>query len=346
MPELVYSSKLQDLLAVDDCRTGFGGPQRKVKFTRHAADMVREACFVTEKQFGTGGCRFLTATIPGSTPQAIKVIALFSSYLTQLQNQWIRDVAPGSWVITVWELQERGALHTHTLIGVRHPGDRERICRQFQRHWRKVLCDLSESTGVDLFEKAEGGSWKDAVWAPVCRAEVIKFSVARYMSKYLSKWKQKRTTAGVFNPASWWSVSKKARLAVTKSRRATGTCSAPLAHCQLFYQVCRDTVDSMTERMFDYRNEFEPSDRFSIALGEADKLNSVFDYVSKFFTERFAIYEKQLRSTIAWMGLLTSQDIVQLVPSVMISIINAGLRPFSPAYPLPDSMSKLYAVYS
>jgi hypothetical protein len=102
----------------------------------------------------------------------------------------------------------------------------------------------------------------------------------------------------------------------------------------------------MAERMFDYRNEFHPSDRFAIALGESEKLNSVFDYVSNFFIDRFKIYEKELQSTIAWMGLLTSQDIVQLVPSVMISIINAGLRPLRVAYPLPESMSTRYTVYS
>lgn len=162
---------------------------------------------------------FLTGTLPGSTDEAITTFARLSSEIQTRVTQYIRDHAPHSKYVFVWELQKRGALHCHIAVGVFNKRTKREIKRTFHRYWCRLLKRLSFREGVDLFGRREGGSWASQPRMVRAIAQDVRQSVARYLAKYLSKGGDSNTDLTGLAPSRWYSASLSLKQEVIRRTR-------------------------------------------------------------------------------------------------------------------------------
>lgn len=228
-------------------KSGWGLYPRRTRFGAKPRHMLLEAGAVVDKTFGTNAL-FLTGTLPGSTQNALWGICLYSGYIVNRLQQWLRRKLGDLHSFYAWELQKRGALHIHYVCA---SGDRamlETIQEGFKAQWVKILKDVCRKSGLDLFEK-DGKRWswidEESIQAD---AQFITKSCAAYVSKYVGKGANERHKGfgSLFRPARWWG------------------CTRPLRHKVL---QSRDTLES---GFGDYERQFE---RFQEIGGEISKLS-------------------------------------------------------------------------
>lgn len=154
------------------------------KGTRHA---LLECGAVVDMWYGRNAL-VLTGTLPGSTNEANEVLARFSAYIVNRLNQYCRRLVSGElWCFYVWEWQKRGALHIHYCVASGGRDSLSRLRSGFRDFWFSLLLQLSEKSGVDLFCRATGGSWRDKKDKLQADAQFVKKSVAAYFAKYAGK---------------------------------------------------------------------------------------------------------------------------------------------------------------
>lgn len=230
---------------------------RCVQFTRLAKRTVREAGAAMELACGRN-IVFLTGTLPGGTREALRGICNASAYIYARVRQWIRDTAHGAYTVAVWELQKRGALHLHVAVGHANRKMLARIRAGFRRFWLKLLLLVSRRMQVDLFARAQGGTWS-ADWRK-CRtdAQYVKKSVAQYLAKYLSKGSNSQAHGETFSPVSWWGISRNLRDLMGEHRQAIEIGRlAPAGVAQIAEKI-GGWIVARVPKVFPVRNEFEP----------------------------------------------------------------------------------------
>ena len=207
-------------------KNGYGSmPENAPNFGKNAKNSIRWGAAAIEKQFGTNRCVFLTGTLPGSTVEAMFIFAAYSSWFVDRLNKWLLKNYPingKSYRVSAWELQERGALHLHALVAA-PDGMSDDLIKAFQVYWIKLLEYLSDCTGVDLFARGVGGSWRGQYEVVkkikgkrkpmkdiMCYGAVVLKTVAGYLSKYLSKGTGdfRFCKSPEYYPARWWSASR------------------------------------------------------------------------------------------------------------------------------------------
>lgn len=114
----------------------------------------------------------------------------------------------------VWERQKRGALHLHYCCVVENPDVRAEIIESFHSEWRSLMLRLSRLSGVDVFERSYGGSWKNNPEYPRTDAQECEKSAVSYLAKYTSK--ECGKGYGRWCPNRWWGISRPL-LALTRS---------------------------------------------------------------------------------------------------------------------------------
>lgn len=252
---------------------GYGTQPKGVKFGLRAKRLIRRSAGV----FGVGGYQnwnlFLTGTLPGGTEDAFRAIAAHSSWivhtlLTRIPRL-IEVPARDLMYQWVWEWQKRGALHWHCVIKL--PGWKERdvLLSGFTDLWNSALRGLSERSGVDVFERAEGGTWKDNPETWRSRAEVLRKNPANYMSKYMSK-SESKDGKGFFSPTRWYGLSR-----------------------NLHRQLRKDTIRVSTHESNSTRHEISDVD-LGILKELAERSSSHFYFADKFGSGRnFVFYPKE-----------------------------------------------------
>lgn len=234
MPGLVHSSKVRDRNVK---KAGYGKLARVTKFTSAARRLVKNGCGVLKREFGKS-ITFATVTLVGSTASAMRALAEQSGRAADLFMHWVKSKAPGANIVYVWELQGRGALHLHAAIG-----HHDHLClrtiehgiKEYVYQWHETL---SRHAGVDMFQSAEGFSWRGFPEVVRSNSKPIRKCVKAYMSKYLTK-----GGAGESGnvPARWWGMSDAVRDAVARyrksSRRSSRSASAIRRRRQLVLEA-------------------------------------------------------------------------------------------------------------
>ena len=162
-------------------------------------------------------CHVTTLTLPANYHEAFECIAAHSGAIINSLFQPLRDKYPDTnhWFF-VWEYQRRGALHAH--IAHYHPDECEGmlIGNILIEQWHKILCEISENSGVDLFLSAQ----KDRCTIRQFHqhhTQPMRKSVAGYFSKYASKAGQKegndyiRKFSQMYPPSRFWGCSKQVK---------------------------------------------------------------------------------------------------------------------------------------
>jgi hypothetical protein len=193
------------------------GAKRKINLRGAAVDRLIESGTVPVSRW------FFTGTLPGSTDEALKTFASWSSWLMDRTQKWLRDNfsidGENLYHLGVWELQERGALHYHAMIVTRPGLERDYVQAKFQEFWFRLLDQLSDHTWVDLYARSEDSmrrshpdveSWRgktDQIAERAAYAQEVEKSISAYLAKYLGKSEGKQQDKG-YPPTRWWACTR------------------------------------------------------------------------------------------------------------------------------------------
>lgn len=191
---------------------------RPTLFTRNARHRILEGGAVAERwrvgEASTG--YFITLTLPGSTPDALRTLARWSGYVCNRLTQYIRrNTAESIWFYT-WEWQKRGALHLHLYLKCESTERGVQIAIDLVGAWYKTLEDISRKSGVDLFVSGRGNRRVESRHWQYDVRPVTYGSAAAYVSKYVGKSARNGSdrTRGfdrvkqLYYPARWWGMSR------------------------------------------------------------------------------------------------------------------------------------------
>lgn len=204
---------------------------RSLGLTQYARQTIRAGCAVLKELFGKK-VAFITLTLPGGSRRALDAAAGISRYLLNLFTQNLRDLSKKTFLsstskslpsnseesaltvteiidhyVGVWEWQKRGALHIHLAVGIESSAVYNHVKRSVKRWWYRALKKGCEKTGIDLFEKVDGSSWKNHPEVLVTECKRVKKDIRYYMSKYISKGGLAPGSDEWGLPGKWWFIS-------------------------------------------------------------------------------------------------------------------------------------------
>lgn len=203
-PEAVKIPRVKALL-----RPGYGGIARPTGFSVRGRRMLVRAGALIGRDRYQHPVLFLTGTLPGGTPSAFQAIANHSAFIVHELLTHLPRLAGSSAkdcrFLWVWEWQKRGALHWHCVIETPTRKGAAKILRGFKKLWIRVLETVEKKAGIDIAERAEGGSWAGNYRYWQVKAERARKRPDRYLSKYLSKG---FNTPSANFPTRWYGVSR------------------------------------------------------------------------------------------------------------------------------------------
>lgn len=281
VPLLDCSSVLQEMTTSvkSGPRPGFGSISDRNTFTRYGRTLVREAGAVLDNG-PLSHLVFLTGTLPGSTEAAMSALAAWSGWVVQTLSQWIRDTAPEAQYLGVWEYQKRGALHVHVCIRVGSPVQATRLRCRWKARWLKILDAVEVRTGVDVYERQDGGSWRDSKWVVQADAQTVEKSVARYLSKYLSKGAGKLRRRCPEPPSRWWFCSRSLRVRVADMRQVVTVPDLSLAAVLDVFEKASSVAAEWAKTVSCYVCPYDFSIKGCIALLGGVQAGAVFRMVA------------------------------------------------------------------
>jgi len=84
--------------------------------------------------------------------------------------------------IWCWELQERGALHLHIALELPSEPVAVEACSAWRLVWETVLRGVAKRSGIDIFARGWGGSWRNRPDKWVIDAQFAYGTVGQYLS--------------------------------------------------------------------------------------------------------------------------------------------------------------------
>lgn len=192
---------------------GYGKEGRSSVFSRLARRSLLDAGAVMDRDCPRDECLFITCTHPGSTGESFRALAEWSGYVVHRFKAWVARYCPSNYSFYCWEWQKRGALHLHYVIHCPDPLAFRFLQRNVKAEWVRLVDSVCLRSGIDLWGKADGGSW--AAYKSVVRVEAarVKKAVAAYLSKYLSKGGDQSgdSSSHRFFPSRWYGISRALR---------------------------------------------------------------------------------------------------------------------------------------
>jgi hypothetical protein len=186
------------------------------KFSNIAGQRIREAGAAIDIlcDGNPSQARVVTLTLPANHKQAFAALAAYSGYAINRLFQPIRRHFPeiAAWFF-VWEHQRRGALHLHICIHCKDSEQSEKAGQTLLEQWHKVLCDISEQSGVCMFTNKTGKSCTIRSNHQNVN-QVMEKSCGAYFSKYAGKCANIEENsyvhkfAKMYPPTRFWGSSK------------------------------------------------------------------------------------------------------------------------------------------
>ena len=202
-----------------DHKPGYGSLPRSSAFGNYARTRVQRAGACLDPYVASKSLIFMTMTLPGSTMEAFAALASWSSWLVHELKKWLFKRCKSALSLYVWEYQKRGALHLHYAMVCEEQSAKQFIKENLRRWWHDALVRVSDRSGVDLFDRGDGTSWKGCYEVIQTDCQTVKKSVARYLSKYLSKAVKGWETKSLPCPVRWFGVSRHLSLLVKQQTR-------------------------------------------------------------------------------------------------------------------------------
>lgn len=250
---LVYSSEFAELTTVvcDVPAVGYGRISAGTSFGRAAKVAVKSAAAVIDT-YSRDRSVFLTGTLPGSTPAAVAALAGWSAWVVKNLRQWLRDTFPQSVAVGVWEYQKRGALHLHLVVLLADAEQAQEILQCWKTRWIKLLKTVSKKSGVDLFARADGGSWASCPDVVNAVAEPVRKSVKHYLAKYLSKGSDTTRGTAAYPPSRWWFCDRRLLQEARESCRQVEVLDLGLFSALTLFEKLGSLAPALTQKIFPY----------------------------------------------------------------------------------------------
>lgn len=255
-------------------KSGFGSQPLTTKFGTYGRRMVRNACGVLAAEFGRSVV-FGTLTLPGSTQQARQALSSQSGRLVELLGHWLRSHSKTAKFVWVWEYQKSGALHLHFALGDSDILRLRFFERNFRQYVHKLFETLSRHSGVDMFARAEGGTWRGHVRVLKSRIETIRKSVKRYMAKYISKGTEVEGQG--YPPSRWWGMSACLRDAIGGRRLATVFQHADLECLERVREQLERALGTTGLTVYTFRAPYSPHSRTHLIYAPDDQSSNVYE---------------------------------------------------------------------
>lgn len=186
---------------------------------------------IQDKVAGAG--YFVTFTDPGSDPERLAIWSMASGYIVDRLNRFLRDRVSNGEFAYVWELQGRVAPHLHYMFRIPLTCDFTELQAAFRAQWRKILEDVSDQVGVDLFRKSDTVTWRGHEGLPHVNFKRLTHNMGGYLAKYFSKSRSKSGKTG-WHPGRWWGVSYPLRARIKQERL-----------CQVLYSGTEDRAQAL-----------------------------------------------------------------------------------------------------
>lgn len=189
-------------------KAGYGALGRPTHFGRYAKNTLLRAGGALEKAgYQPSDTLFLTGTIPGSTDEAFRAMAEWSSWAVHRLKALVNHHCPSKLDFYVWEWQKRGALHLHYAVVSKDERAKSWILEHFKEWWKDILDEIGKRSGVDMWARAGGGSWADDKSVLQAYAQRVRKGVGQYLAKYCSK-DSGKTPRDAYHPVRWWGISR------------------------------------------------------------------------------------------------------------------------------------------
>jgi len=223
-PPLDITKKTQRRKKTDRLVSGFSrlpdgsreNLERVPPFGAKQGQRLRESGAAIDKliQERGGAARIVTLTLAGDTKEAFECLAANSKHIV---NRLLQELRRGNSVsehyFYVWEYQKRGALHLHMCIWSDTQNKAARSGAKIVKQWYKVLQDIQNETGVDMFVRKDRKTYTPKrKWQS--RNEPMRKSAGGYFSKYASKASDKKERQKIYHlakkypPSRFWGSSK------------------------------------------------------------------------------------------------------------------------------------------
>lgn len=196
--------------------------------------MVRNACFLLERDVRKDNLSFLTLTLPSAIAQREDIEKRWGSVrriFFQRLRRWVMRRGINHQVVDVTEVQEKRLiregglpLHLHAVFQGRQPGKSWVIStKEVDKLWAETLsCVYNVPVG--------------SLGSSMCNIQRVKKSCAQYLSKYMSKGtatggdstSQGEESVSPRYPSSWWGVSQTLKNSVKSQTRYSSKCGETL----------------------------------------------------------------------------------------------------------------------
>lgn len=256
-PRAVESVVSSETLNTSRLRPGFGLLPSPRPFSTYGRRQLLRAGGALEEVVDYKDCLFLTMTVPGSTRDAFKAIAAWSSWIVDRFKSWLSKRLTAAYSMYVWEWQKRGALHLHYVIHCSEKAIGNAIINQLQTQWSRMLDSVCQMSGIDVWRKNERFTHANDKSKLQVRGEWVKKSVAAYLAKYTAKGgdPRKSTRANLFPPARWYGVSRPLN-AELKARTVEKRYSyMPDSRAFASYEDCLSVLQSNALKSYEYRHK-------------------------------------------------------------------------------------------
>lgn len=236
---------------------------RKAKTIRlEAKRLIMEYASAIERTYTKSNCLFLTGTLPGSSLASVEVFSAWQKNIQRRLRQWLADLCACSVAaVIVWEYQKRGALHVHLLVGCDSLQQARQIRRNWRRYWVGLLERISTESGVDMFERSDGRSWRTMKHAVRAWAQPVRKGVSAYLAKYLSKSKPANIPATACEPSRLWGATQKARSLLRSCTSFARTAAISLDDARAAFKLVLDLCSAAAVPTFTWTRRFSPSEQ-------------------------------------------------------------------------------------
>lgn len=265
-------------------RGGWGYPARRTAFGNSARRSLLRAGGALEKagygvsKSDSGRVAFFTGTLPGSTDSAIRALAKWSGYISNRISQYFRRHSIDLWGYA-WEWQDRLALHIHLFAASKNKRKLAWLIKGFKKFWIRILLDVCEKSGTDLFARKKGGSYRSKKFHKIIRArgEWCRKSPAAYLASYVSKnaaFKDSsdskfRSISAEYFPARWWGMSSSLKSLIKKFSSSSSISLSPTQELDLASDI-QSLIAPIAKKIYSYQDKYNPDNLNMIFYLDAD----------------------------------------------------------------------------
>lgn len=270
-------------------------PKRIPTFTRHAAKRIRNGGGAIDKLCPKESTFLLTLTCPGSSARAENYFRKNLSYIKKRLNNRISDRMKrhGCTIFSFYavEVGQNGfkKCHLHWCIASPDwpPHLMKLLAYSMKDLWYEVLAEISDKSGVDLFERHTAGrkgnqidSWRNHPEKWKWDIQQVEKSVGAYLSKYASKASAYSKRQSEFSLGDkgrdcplkrWWGMNNKLRQAI----KMLSFKSAPMRINQLSPELQELLADATA--LFEYEQAYTTRYMVTTDCKQFSLVNGQFD---------------------------------------------------------------------